>query len=129
MDNSCSIYIKQVERALNLPRRQKKELLRGFRAELKEKFSESPSTERLLADMGQPEEVAATLLEAVDTREYIRFNATRLRWFRCAIVVLVLLLITAVGAIIYSYATELKRVEITIVEDPIPTQYSMDAEK
>ena len=96
---------------------------------MKEKFFETPSTERLLADMGQPEEVAATLLEAVDTKEYIRFNATRLHWFRCAIVALVLLLITAVGAIIYSYATELKRVEITIVEDPIPTLYSMDAEK
>ena len=38
MENSYSSYIKQVERALSLPQSQKKELLRGFQAELKEKF-------------------------------------------------------------------------------------------
>lgn len=34
MENSYSSYIKQVERALSLPQSQKKELLRGFQAEL-----------------------------------------------------------------------------------------------
>lgn len=128
MENSYSSYIRQVERALNLPRRQKKELLRGFRAELKERFSEPPSTERLLADMGRPEEVAAALLEAVDTREYIRFNSTRLHWFRVAITALVLIVLISIGTIIYLDATEFKRVEVGIIEDSIPTHYSMDAE-
>ena len=78
MENSYSSYIKQVERALSLPQSQKKELLRGFQAELKEKFPDPPSSERLLNDMGQPEEVASALLEAIDTTEYIRFNSSPL---------------------------------------------------
>ena len=128
MKNSYSNYIKRVERALDLPQRQKKELLRGFQAELEEKFSETPSSERLLADMGQPKEVASALLEAIDTTEYIRFNSIRLRWFRIAIVTLVLLAIIFIGTIVYLDASEVKRVDINIVQDSIPTWYSVDTE-
>lgn len=124
MENSYSSYIKQVERALNLPQSQKKELLQGFQAEIKEKFPDPPSSERLLNDMGQPEEVAFELLEAVDSKEYIRFNSTRFRRFRIVVVTLALLMMISIGTIIYLDASELKRVDVNIVQDPIPTQYS-----
>ena len=65
MTDPFASYIKQVDRALDLPRRQKKELLCGFQAELKERFSDIPNEKTLLADIGRPEEVAYTLLEAV----------------------------------------------------------------
>lgn len=126
MDNSYSSYIRQVERSLDLPPRQRKELLQGFQAELKEKFSEIPSSERLYADMGQPEEVASALLEAVDTKEYIRFNSSRIHWFRIALAALFLLVVISIGTIIYLNASELKRVDVNIVQDSIPTLYSMD---
>ncbi|MCI9368678.1 MAG: hypothetical protein HFF19_10475 [Oscillospiraceae bacterium] len=122
MENSYSSYIKQVERALNLPQSQKKELLQGFQAEIKEKFPDPPSSERLLNDMGQPEEVAFELLEAVDPKEYIRFNSTRFRRFRIVVVTLALLMMISIGTIIYLDASELKRVDVNIVQDPIPTQ-------
>ena len=128
MKNSYSNYIKRVERALDLPQRQKKELLRGFQAELEEKFSETPSSERLLADMGQPKEVASALLEAIDTTEYIRLNSIRFHWFRIAIIALILLVVISIGAIVYLDASEVKRVDINIVQDSIPTWYSVDTE-
>ena len=128
MKNSYSNYIKRVERALDLPQRQKKELLRGFQAELEEKFSETPISERLLADMGQPKEVASALLEAIDTTEYIRFNSIRFHWFRIAIIALILLVVISIGAIVYLDASEVKRVDINIVQDSIPTWYSVDTE-
>ena len=128
MENSYSSYIKQVERALSLPQSQKKELLRGFQAELKEKFPDPPSSERLLADMGQPKEVASALLEAIDTTEYIRFNSIRFHWFRIAIIALILLVVISIGAIVYLDASEVKRVDINIVQDSIPTWYSVDTE-
>ena len=75
MTDPFASYIKQVDRALDLPRRQKKELLCGFQAELKERFSDIPNEKTLLADIGRPEEVAYTLLEAVDVKEHTRFNS------------------------------------------------------
>ena len=125
MEKSYLSYIKQVERALDLPQRQKKELLRGFQVELNERFSETPSFDRLLADMGQPEEVASALLEAVGTKNYIRFNFIRLRYFRITIITLVLLIMISIGMIIYLDASEFKRVEKGIIEDSIPTHYSV----
>lgn len=123
MENSCSNYIRRVERRLDLPRQQRKKLLRGFQAELKEKLSEDPSPEKLFTDMGQPEEVASELLNAVDAKEYIRFNSTRVRYLRLAIASLALIVMIAIGIIIYLDASELKRVEVGITEDSIPTYY------
>lgn len=128
MKNSYKSYIKQVERLLDLPQFQRKKLMRGFQLELKEKYSEAPNAKRLVTDIGQPEEVASALLEAIDTTEYIRFNSIRLRWFRIAIVTLVLLAIIFIGTIVYLDASEVKRVDINIVQDSIPTWYSIDTE-
>lgn len=126
MEDPCSSYIKQVERALDLPRHRRKELLQGLRAELKEKFPKASSTEELQIGLGRPEEVASALLDAVDSKEYLRFNATRLRWFRIATASLALLMVIAIGTIVYLEASEMKRAEITIIQDPIPTQYSVN---
>lgn len=126
MGDPCSNYVKQVERALDLPRHRRKELLQGFGAELKERFPEASSAEELQVGLGRPEEVASALLDAVDAKEYIQFNSTRLRWFRIVTVSLALLMVIAIGTIIYLEASEMKRAEITIIQDPIPTQYSVD---
>ena len=74
MEDPCSSYIKQVERALDLPRHRRKELLQGLRAELKEKFPKASSTEELQIGLGRPEEVASALRDAVDSKEYLRFR-------------------------------------------------------
>ncbi len=122
-------YIKQVGRALDLPRRQKKELLNGFRAELTERFSESLDAEGLLSNVGQPEEVASALLEAVDVKEYTRFNSVRFRWFRITVAALVLIAMIAVGTIIYLDSTEVKRVEVRIIQESTSTFYSTNADE
>lgn len=126
MKNSCSNYVRRVEQALNLPQQQRKKLLRGFQTELKEKLSEAPNPEKLLADMGQPEEVASALLEAVDTKEYIQFNSIRFRHLHLAIASLALIILIAIGTIIYLDASEFKRVEVRITEDSVPTYYFND---
>lgn len=128
MGNSYSNYIKQVERALDLPQRQRNELLRGLQTELKERFTEAPSDETLRSDLGTPEEVACALLDAVGTEAHTHFISVRLRKLALVVATLVLLLVIAVGAVFYSYSTELKRVEVTIIEDAVPTLHSMDAE-
>ncbi len=124
MTDPFASYIKQVDRALDLPRRQKKELLCGFQAELKERFSDIPNEKTLLADIGRPEEVAYTLLEAVDVKEHTRFNSIRIRWLCSIIAVLALLATLSIGSFAYFGLTRIDRAEVTIVEDPIPTQYS-----
>ena len=128
MKNSYKSYIKQVERLLDLPQFQRKKLMRGFQLELKEKYSEAPNAKRLVTDIGQPEEVASAILEAVDSKGYMQFNSTRFHWFRITVVVFALLLMISIVTIVYLDASELKRVEINIVRDSIPTQYVEDAE-
>ena len=62
MKDHYTTYIRQVGRKPDLPRRQKKELLRGFRLELEDRFAEMPDEETLLRDVGKPEDVACALL-------------------------------------------------------------------
>ena len=66
MNDPCAAYIRQVNQKLDLPRRQKKQIMHGFQSEMEEKYSGVASVETLLADVGQPAEVADVLLEAVD---------------------------------------------------------------
>lgn len=124
MKNSYSNYVRRVGRALNLPRRQKKELLLGFRSELEERFPEKASAQTLLNDVGTPEEVACTLLEAVDAKDCTRFNSVRLRRLKCLIIVLALLTALSAGAFLFFDMTQVNRAEVVIFEDPTPTLYT-----
>lgn len=128
---SCNAsYVKSVERNLDLPRRQRKELLRGFQSELQERFPEPPSEETLLSELGSPEEVAQALLLGVDAEGETQRKKVRLLWTRCAAVTFALLLSVVIGLICYFDITQVYRAKITIVPDPdpAPSQYSIDVE-
>ena len=90
---SCNAsYVKGVERNLDLPRRQRKKLLRGLQSELQERFAEPPSEEMLKSELGSPEEVAQALLLGVDAEEEKRQKKVRLLWTGCVAVMFALLL-------------------------------------
>lgn len=127
---SCNAsYVKSVERNLDLPRRQRKELLRGFQSELQERFPEPPSEETLLSELGSPEEVAQALLLGVDAEGETQRKKVRLLWTRCVAVILGVLLVVSVGLICYFGLTRADRAKIIIIPDPTPPpQYSMDIE-
>ena len=128
MKDYYTAYVRQVGRELDVPRRQKEELLRGFRSELEERFPANPSLETLVTNMGQPKEVACALLESVDPEECGRYRAVKLLRSRCVAAVLTVLLALSVGTFFYFGITRQDRVEVTIIQDPIPTQYSVDVE-
>lgn len=127
---SCNAsYVKGVERNLDLPRRQRKKLLRGFQSELQERFPEPPSEETLLSELGSPEEVAQALLLGVDAEGETQRKKVRLLWTRCVAVILGVLLVVSVGLFCYLGTTQVDHVKITIVPDPHPDpspQYSID---
>lgn len=126
---SCNAsYVKSVERNLDLPRRQRKELLRGFQSELQERFAEPPSEETLLSELGSPEEVAQALLLGVDAEGETQRKKVRLLWTRCAAVILGVLPVVSVGLICYFDLSRPGRVEVTVIPDPAPSQYSIDVE-
>ena len=124
MKDHYTTYIRQVGRKLDLPRRQKKELLRGFRLALEDRFAEMPDEETLLRDVGKPEDVACALLASVDSKERRRHSVYKIFRLRFVVVVLAFLLALSVGTFCYFDATRAGRVEITIISDPVPTQYS-----
>lgn len=124
MKDHYTAYVRQVGRELDVPRRQKKELLRGFRSELEERFPENPSLETLVTDVGKPKEVACTLLESVDPEKRRRYRAVKLLRFRCVVAALAILLVLSIGAFFYFGTTRVGRADIAITEDPVPIQYS-----
>ena len=124
MNDPCAAYIRQVNQKLDLPRRQKKQIMHGFQSEMEEKYSGVASVETLLADVGQPAEVADVLLEAVDLRKRARFNFSRLRWLFSIIILLSLLLTLSIGTFVYFDLTWVGRAEVTITEDAVPINYS-----
>lgn len=128
MENSYSSYIKQVERELDLPRYQKKELLRGFQAELEERFCDGKKTSVDLNQLGPPREIASILLESIDSERRRQYYASKLLWFRCVAVALAILLTLCVGTLSYFAMTQAVRADVTIIQDPIPTQYSVNVE-
>ena len=128
MKDHYTAYVRQVGRELDVPRRQKKELLRGFRSELEERFPENPSLETLVTDVGKPKEVACTLLESVDPEESRRYRAVKLLRVRCVAIILCFLLAVSIGLICYFDLAKVGRSEVTIIQDPVPTQYSVEVE-
>ena len=98
--------------------------MHGFQSEMEEKYSGVASVETLLADVGQPAEVADVLLEAVDLRKRARFNFSRLRWLFSIIILLSLLLTLSIGTFVYFDLTWVGRTEVTITEDAVPIHYS-----
>lgn len=98
-----------------------------FKSGLRERFSEVLSEEKLLTDVGQPKEVACALLESVDPEERRQYRAVKLLLFRCVAVILGFLLAISVGLICYFDITAVGRAEVTIIQDPVPTQYSVVA--
>ncbi len=127
---SCNTsYVRSVERNLDLPRRQRKKLLRGLQSELQERFAEPPSEETLLSELGSPEEVAQALLLGVDAEGETRHKKVRPLWTRCAAVIFGVLLVMSVGLFCYLGMTKVQRAKIIIIPSPDPSpQYSMDAE-
>lgn len=103
--------------------------MHGFQSEMEEKYSGVASVETLLADVGQPEEVADALLEAVDLRKRARFNFSRLRWLFSIIILLSLLLTLSIGAFAYFDLTWVGRAEVTITEDSVPIHYSKSTDE
>ena len=127
---SCNTsYVRSVERNLDLPRRQRKKLLRGLQSELQERFAEPPSEETRLSELGSPEEVAQALLLGVDAEGETRHKKVRLLWTRCAAVIFGVLLVMSVGLFCYLGMTKVQRAKIIIIPSPDPSpQYYMDAE-
>ncbi len=127
---SCNAsYVKGVERNLDLPRRQRKKLLRGLQSELQERFAEPPSEEMLKSELGSPEEVAQALLLGVDAEEEKRQKKVRLLWTGCVAVMFALLLSVVIGLICYFDLFRPGHIKVTIIPDPAPSpQYSMDVE-
>ncbi len=127
---SCNAsYVKGVERNLDLPRRQRKKLLRGFQSELQERFPEPPSEETLLSELGSPEEVAQALLLGVDAEGETQRKKVRLLWTGCVAVMFALLLSVVIGLICYFDLFRPGHIKVTIIPDPAPSpQYSMDVE-
>lgn len=129
MKHHYASYVRRVERNLDLPWRQRKELLRGLQSELRERFAEPPSEETLLAEVGPPEEVAQALLLGVDAEKEARHRKVRLLRIRCAVILLGILLAVSVGLICYFGITRADRAKIIIIPDPTPSpQYSMGVE-
>ena len=129
MKSRNASYVRSVERNLDLPRRQRKELLRGFQSELQERFAEPPSEETLLSELGSPEEVAQALLLGVDAEGETRRRKVKLLWTRCAAVIFGVLLVMSVGLFCYLGMTQVQRTKIIIIPSPDPSpQYSMDVE-
>lgn len=128
MKDHFAAYVRQVGRELDIPRRQKKKLLRGFQSELRERFSEVSSEEKLSTDVGQPKEVACALLESVDPEERRRHHIAKLLWLRCVVAVLAILLVLCIVTFSYFETTQVKRVDVTIIQDPMPTYYSVSTE-
>ena len=128
MKDHYTAYVRQVGHELDVPWRQKKELLRGLQSELRERFSEVPSEEELLTDVGQPKEVARALLAGVDPKERERHRAGKLLRFRCVVAILAILLVLGIGACFYFETTQIERADVTIVQGSISTYYSANAE-
>lgn len=126
MKHHYASYVRRVERNLDLPWRQRKELLRGLQSELRERFVEPPSEETLLVEVGPPEEVAQALLLGVDGEKEMRHRKVKLLRIRCVAAVLGILLAVSVGLICYYGITQVGRAEITITPDPVPTQYAVN---
>lgn len=126
MDNSYSRYIKQVERELDLPRYQRKELLRGLQSELEERFCDNKETSVNLNQLGNPKEIANILLENVDSEQRRQYYASKLLRFRCTAAALAIVLALCVGALSYLAMTQVVRSDVTVIQDAIPTQYLVD---
>jgi len=123
MDNSYARYIKQVERELDLPRYQRKELLRGLQVELEERFCDSKETSANLNQLGNPKEIASMLLESVDSEQRRQYYMSKLLRFRCVAAALAIVLALCVGTLFYLAMTQVVRSDVTVIQDPIPTQY------
>ena len=122
MGDPRASYIRQVGRELELPRRQRRALLDGLRLELEERFPEEAGSEEILAQVGSPAETARSLLEGVSPETCEQYRAQKRRRIRCAVAVLAMLLVAAIGTAIYLDATEIKRVETIITEDLVPNE-------
>lgn len=117
MENCCASYVKQVGRKLKLPRRRKRALLDGLRSELEEQFPEGASPEILLAQVGQPEDTARSVLESIQPEVQRRYQTIRRRRVGCVIVALALLLAASVGLIAYLDTHTITRVDTEIIEN------------
>lgn len=129
MKHHYASYVRRVERNLDLPWRQRKELLQGLQSELRERFAEPPGEETLLAEVGPPEEVAQALLLGVDVEKEARHRRGRLFRIRCAAAVLAIMLALSIGAFLYFDITRVERAKITVVQDPEPTYYAVQQGK
>jgi uncharacterized membrane protein len=123
-ENFCANYVRQVGRELQLPQRKKRKLLDGLKLELEEQFPEGADQEVLISQVGQPAETAQSLWDSVSPEAQKRYQTTARRRVGCVIAALALLLAVTVGLLLYLDATQVTRAEISIIQDPVPIDYT-----
>ncbi len=112
-------YCQRVGKALELPRKPKRNLLKGLEKELEDRFSsvDGLTLEALCMAVGTPEESAAALMECIDEKERIQYRTRCRRIAKFAIVGLVILSILVTAYFTYMTRYDVKYAEVKIIQN------------
>lgn len=78
--NTIELYCREVGKGLELPKLRRKKLIAGLRQDLEDSHtSRSPEWQDLCAELGNPNEVAETMMANVSFREKTRYRVRR-KW-------------------------------------------------
>lgn len=106
---AITAYCQAVEKNLDLPRAQKKQLLDGLRRELEERDDS-------VSDLASPEKMAAELMESVSPETVRAWRSRRKRHSAVGIAVLLVLLMVVLGTLIWHDSNQVARAETQIIE-------------
>jgi len=124
-------YCHSVDKALELPKHHRCQLLAGLKCELKERFplTVNPTEAQLYAEIGEPFKVAKALAESVPEEEQTRYLKRKRSMIRMTLLILSVLIVLALGIAGYLFANGgVVTIETTHYADGIPEGFPIAGE-
>ena len=117
-DRELKRYYRQIREILPCTRRAKDTLERQIRCNVEAFLAENPETDfpTLRSYFGEPEAVAAAYIELADTKELLKQFSVRQKIFRLVVCLVVILLLSWSGVILYALQEARTGDEFAVIE-------------